>query len=121
MKSDHDNPTNYIFEEMDKLADKITEALLPEGHDPEDMKCEIKRELDEWVKKKVVRFNLDMPLFNEEYKEAESDQNCKIAFARNVAAKMIDDMLKMSSNIQLVDKTKRIDVTFYIVAFKENF
>lgn len=117
MRSDHDNPTNYIFEEMDKLADKImTDAGLNYDNGAENRKKRIRAILDDWVKKKVIRFNAQMD--NDSVRGPTSGPSREL-----INHKFLEmcghEIMEMGSF--WTSHLNEQDITLYIIGSKENF
>lgn len=109
-----------IFQEMDLLTDKIVARIGKEA-DEHGVKELIRAELDDWVKKRVVRFHCDFPAHEVEGYEIEEGAVVppKIHAGDEFFSKCSWDMMEMCGLYE--PDGKEVTVTMYLMAFKENF
>lgn len=116
MKNDHANPTNYIFEEMDKLSEEIANRLRDSIRFSDVETRIIRTVLDEWVKKKVIRFNAQMD--NDSVRGPNSGPSRKL-----INHKFLEmcghEIMEMGSF--WTGHLNEQDITLYIIGSKENF
>lgn len=113
------NATGAIFDEIDMLAREMDRAFNTEGFEvTEDV---IRNLLDDWVKRRVIRFNNNLTLTDKDFEEARENKEFREMLAATVTDHMLEAIIDSSALIELNDDEKWIDVTYYMVACRDNF
>ena len=117
MKNKESTPEGKIFEEMDDLAKKISTKLLAKGHQSDWMEGTIREQLDEWVTKRVVRFQASERCELYDMKLDHIREKIEERITQNMAY----DVAKMCGLPQTDIIGKDHYLTLYVMAFKDNF
>lgn len=116
MTNEDINPISYIEDEFDELAEKI---LVHFSMTPlSSLKSAIRQELEEWKKRKIVRFH---------YTQLKSEIKIYRENIDTVEPLLLDRFLDVHKDeIQEMagyfsEDDEEMAITWYMIAFKENF
>lgn len=109
MSDDKINPISYIEDEFDKLAETI--AAHYSMKTKELLKNAVRYELEQWKKRKIVRFHYSQP--------KDSLRSGSYDLLNRFIDNHGDELQDMAGHIS--EDEENMAITWYMIAFKENF